>query len=334
MTPEYIGTMGPSIHHYEKILELYQLGLRIIRFNMSHIDYNIFSILSILHNIEKNTGNKIETLLDTCGAEIRIYLTTSRNVNIGEKLILGQDFTMNVSPTSILTFGDILQIDDGKIQLQVIDVSPLTFISLNSGKLKNGAGVYCEKLSQGLPFIPEKDKEHYALAFANDLDWVACSFVKSASNIKEVLEIKSRYPNCHTKIMSKIETREAVQNLDEIIAISDGIMIARGDLGVAFPVSMIATLQNYIAGKVIDSGKPLTIGTGFLRSMKKSPIPEKAEVTDLYYAFTLSNSIMFSGETAVADDPAHILRTANTIFNTLKTPFNKEKVYIKDVLGG
>lgn len=330
MTPEYIGTMGPSIYHYEKILELYQLGLRTIRFNMSHIDYDIFEVLSMIHRLEETTGKKIGTMLDTCGSEVRISITTPRNIVIDEKLILGQDFTINVASDSILTIGDVLQIDDGKIQLRVTGISPLTFISLTNGKLKNGAGVYSEKLSKSLPFISEKDQKNFDLAFSNNLDWVACSFVKSANNIREVLKIKSRYPNCHTKIMAKIETREAVQNLDEIIAISDGIMIARGDLGVAFPVSMIAMLQNYIAGKVIASGKPLTIGTGFLRSMKKSPIPEKAEVTDLYNAFTLSNSIMFSGETAVADNPAHILGTANDIFNTFKASMNKEKIYIKD----
>ena len=117
--------------------------------------------------------------------------------------------------------------------------------------------------------------------------------------------------------MANIETKEAVLNLDKIIQISDGIMIARGDLGVSFPLHLIATLEEYIAQKAISKETVLTIGTGFLRSMKQRSFPERAEVTDLYQAFHFTNKIMFSGETAIADDPSSILRTANLIYDSL-----------------
>ncbi len=327
--PEYICTMGPSILNTEKIVELYQLGLRTIRFNMSHIDYDIAEVLQMIRDAERIVGNKISTMLDTCGSEIRVQMDRPRTLLIGDTLTLGEELTLNVPYHNILELGDVLKIDDGKIIVKVISKNPFLLSSLTNGKIKNGSGVFSEKLSRTLTFIPEKDTKSFHLAFHNDMDWVACSFVKSAEDIKNVKALRSQYPNCKTKIMAKIETREAMEDLDNIIAISDGIMIARGDLGVAFPIYMITTLQNYIAGKVIAAGIPLTIGTGFLRSMKRNPIPEKAEVSDLYYAFTLTNSIMFSGETAVADEPANILKTANSIFKTLEDSKQKDKIYEK-----
>lgn len=317
--PEYICTMGPSIYNLDSIIELYNLGLRTIRFNMSHIDYDIMKVLEMIKQAEKIVGGKISTLLDTCGSEIRIKLSSSKEVSVGEVLTLGKDFSISVPYKGYIFPGDIIQIDDGKIQLRVIEANQdtVTMVALTSGKLKNGAGMYLEKLSSTIPFMSKQDFEHFHFACANNLDWIACSFVKTEEDIKEVLEIKKQYPECQTKIMAKIETKEAVQNLNGIIDISDGIMIARGDLAVSFPIEFIATLENYIAQKVLEKDAYLTIGTGFLRSMKQRSFPERAEVVDLYHAFSFTNKIMFSGETAIADDPSNILRTANSIYNSL-----------------
>lgn len=315
--PEYVCTMGPSIFGTEKLLELYHLGLRTIRFNMSHIDYDMNEVLAMIHKVEEITGEKIETMLDTCGTEARVRIHSTKDVHIGDEMVLGKDFAIDVPCESFLDIGDIIQIDDGKIELKVTCLKPLMFIALTNGKLKNGSGVYSQKISSMLPFMSSKDKDAFNLAFSKDLDWVACSFVKSAKDIFEIRNIQKKYPNCHTKIMAKIETREAIENLDEIIGASDGVMIARGDLAVAFPIHLIAALQDYVAQSVIEASIPLVIGTGFLRSMKKSAIPERAEVVDLYHAFHITNQIMFSGETAIADNPAHILITANEIFESM-----------------
>lgn len=316
--PEYVCTMGPSIYGVEKLLELYHLGLRIIRFNMSHIDYDMNEVLAMIHKIQEITGEKIETMLDTCGTEARVRISSNRDIRIGDEMVLGKDFAIDVPCESCLEIGDVIQIDDGKIQMKVTCLNPLMLLALTNGKLKNGAGVYSPKISSTLPFMSAKDKDAFDFAFSKDLDWVACSFVKSVKDIFEIRNIQKKYPSCHTKIMAKIETREAIENLDEIIAASDGIMIARGDLAVAFPIHLIAALQDYIAQSVLEASIPLVIGTGFLRSMKKSMIPERSEVVDLYHAFHITNQIMFSGETAIADDPAHILTTANEIFGSMK----------------
>lgn len=315
--PEYICTMGPSIYNFNKLLELYNLGLRAIRFNMSHIDYDMDEVLRMIDEIKKISGEQIETMLDTCSSEARIQIAESKEVFIGDIMVLGIDFTIDVPYQSVLSINDILQIDDGKIQFQIIGVEPFVLKSLTHGKLKNGAGVYSPKLSINLPFLSEKGKEDINLAFSKNLDWIACSFVKTKEDVDEIRRMKQKYPECRTKIMAKIETVEAVQNLEEIISVSDGIMIARGDLAVAFPIHEIAALQDYIANKAKAALIPLVIGTGFLRSMKKNSIPERSEVTDLYHAFKLSHKIMFSGETAIADNPAHILTTANDIFKTV-----------------
>lgn len=325
--PNYICTMGPSIYHVEKLLELQPLGLRTIRFNMSHIDYDIQSVFHMIEEVEQKTGVRIETLLDTCGAEARIKTKTPKEIATGDICVLEKDFTIDMPYENVLEPNDILQIDDGKIKLRVIGKSPFTLLAITNGKLKDSAGIYSQKLSAKLPFLPPKDFQHLHLAFSLDFDWIACSFVKSAQDIEEVLKLKKQYPNCHTKIMAKIETIEAITNLDSIIAICDGIMIARGDLAVAYPIHMITALESYIAHKVNKAGLPLAIGTGFLRSMKKNDYPERAEVTDLYYAFDLSQTIMFSGETAISDNPANILTTANAIFDSKNYSEEKIKKY-------
>lgn len=317
--PEYICTMGPSISSLEKIIELYHLGLKTIRFNMSHIDYNINEILKIIQQAEKEVNGKIFTLLDTRGSEIRIKVPFTRQIHKGEILTLGIDFFINIPYNGLILSDDIIQIDDGKIKFKVLASNGdlISVIALTDGKLKNEAGMYLERLASTLPFLSKEDVKHFHFAFSNNLDWVACSFVRTEDDIQSVLEIKRMYPNCQTKIMAKIETKEAVLNLDKIIQISDGIMIARGDLGVSFPLHLIATLEEYIAQKAISKETVLTIGTGFLRSMKQRSFPERAEVTDLYQAFHFTNKIMFSGETAIADDPSSILRTANLIYDSL-----------------
>ena len=299
--PEYICTMGPSISSLEKIIELYHLGLRTIRFNMSHIDYDINEILKMIQQAEKEVNGKIFTLLDTRGSEIRIKVPFTRQIHKGDILTLGIDFFINIPYSGLILSDDIIQIDDGKIKLKVLASSGelITVMALTNGKLKNEAGMYLERLSSALPFLSEEDIKHFHFAFSNNLDWVACSFVRTEEDIQRVLEIKRIYPNCQT------------------IQISDGIMIARGDLGVSFPLHLIATLEEYIAQKAISKETVLTIGTGFLRSMKQRSFPERAEVTDLYQAFHFTNKIMFSGETAIADDPSSILRTANLIYDSL-----------------
>lgn len=249
--PEYICTMDPSISSLEKIIELYHLVLKTIRFNMSHIDYDINEILKIIQQAEKEVNGKIFTLLDTRGSEIRIKIPFTRQIHKGEILTLGIDFFINIPYNGLILSDDIIQIDDGKIKFKVLTSSGdlISVMALTDGKLKNEAGMYLERLASTLPFLSKEDVKHFHFAFSNNLDWVACSFVRTESDIQSVLEIKRMYPNCQTKIMAKIETKEAVLNLDKIIQISDGIMIARGDLGVSFPLHLIATLEEYIAQK-------------------------------------------------------------------------------------
>lgn len=317
--PEYICTMGPSINNLEKLLELYDLGLRTVRFNMSHIDYDILEVMQMLKDVEEIKGGKIQTLIDTCGPEIRINISNTKEVHVNEIIILGEDFDLSVSYNNILEVGDILRIDDGKLSLKVVKKQEnlLYCLAQNTGILKNRAGVNSNKLLNHLSFMSDRDLDDIRFAFDNNFDWIALSFVSSKDDLLEVLEIKNEYPNCKTKIMAKIETIDAVKNIDKIILLCDSVMIARGDLGVAFPIHKIAALQNYISQKVLLANKKVVVGTGFLRSMKTKTIPERSEIMDLYYTFlNNTNTIMFSGETAIAENPANILKMANFIYET------------------
>lgn len=322
MKKEYICTMGPSIKEEDIIIKMYEKGMSTIRINMSHIDY---SIEQLIHTIKKLRlmGYDIKSLIDTKGPEIRVK-SNNKQVNINDQIILGKDIDLSCDYQCLET-NDIIEINDGQIRLKVIEQQGTNFlcISLDSGLIKNEAGVYIEKLKRNLKFLSAEDEIDIRRAFSLNSDWLACSFVRTKEDILEVLKIKSEFPNSTTKIMAKIETKDAIINLDEIITISDGIMIARGDLSTAFPITMIGMLQNYIIQKVLDSKKYLVVGTGFLKSMKKSMRPTQAEVNDLYNTFLSgATAIMFSGETAISNSPLRVLDVANEIYESQKISKN------------
>ncbi len=322
---DYVCTMGPSIYNEEMIVSLYEKGLRTIRFNMSHIDYDIEKVLGMLDNIYRKYGYEIKTMLDTRGPEIRLKISKNTNVNTGDIITLGKDFLLSVIYDK-LKIGDVLQIDDGKVTLKIISINSNEYFCqvLNGGELKNKAGVYIKEINESLPFLSLQDEDDIRLAFKLNLDWIAASFTSSKDDIEKIREIKKGYPEAKTKIMAKVETRLAVLNIEEILKVSDGIMIGRGDLGVAFPIAALGSIQEYLIARVLDTDKELVVGTGFLKSMKKNNLPERAEVNDLYNTFKMGvRSIMFSGETAISKDPLRILDMANEIYLSNKSVYSR-----------
>lgn len=314
MNQKYICTMGPSINNDEMLKKLYEQGMRIIRFNMSHMDYDLKNILERIEKL-KSQGYNIKTMIDTKGPEIRLVIKEKRAIQKDEILTLGKDFDIDCDIHS-LEVNDILLIDDAQVQLKFL--GSLNFQVLNDGVLKNKAGVYSEKLNSNLKFLNASDLEDIKKAFTLNVDWLAVSLVRGSDDILNILKLKAENKNVQTQIMSKIETKEALRNFLEILKVSDGIMIARGDLGVVFPYDL-GKIQDTIIKKTLPTNKMLVVGTGFLKSLKTNLVPMRSEVIDLYEVLAKGVKwIMFSGETAIAKDPLLVLDTANKIGESIK----------------
>ncbi len=177
--------------------------------------------------------------------------------------------------------------------------------------------MYSERLNKTVEFLSEEDKQDIKQAFSLWVDWLALSFVR---NKEDILKVKELALNTTTKIMSKIETKEAINNYEEILKASEGIMIARGDLGVIEPYNL-GRIQDLLVTKTLKTTKKLVVGTGFLRTLKTNLFPTRAETIDLYEVFKKGvKTIMFSGETAISKNPLLVLETANKIYESI----NKE----------
>ncbi len=312
MKQEYICTMGPKIDDDEILTLLYDRGMRIIRFNMSHIDYDLEKMIERINRL-KAKGYNILTMMDTKGPEVRVLVSNNKEVKAGEILTLNKDLKFSCD-VSGLQRNDIIKIDDAQIILEV--QNNRKFKVLNDGLLKNDAGVYCKRINESLDFLNNKDFEDIKKAFTLKVDWIALSFVRNAADVIKIKDLRDEF-KAKTKIMSKVETISALENFEEILDVSDGIMIARGDLGVVMPFEL-GEISKIIIDRVLKTDKKLVVGTGFLKSMKKNIYPTRAEVNDLYDVFSRgAKSIMFSGESAIAMDPLRVLDVANKIFDSM-----------------
>ncbi len=318
-TGKYMCTIGPASQKFNVLAEMTEYGMSSIRFNMSHIDYDIKEIIKFSKKIEQIYGISIPSYMDLKGPELRVHSSEAINLSVNDIIVIGKDIFIDNFNYNLLSIEDVLSINDGQVLLKIVEINE-NFIKCKAphgGVIKNESAIYNPKINNALPFISLIDKEHIKVASELEIDYLIVSFIRNAENIHQIKKILKQLSS-NMKIVAKIETREAVTNLDEIISLSDEILIGRGDLGVAFPVWELPYIQKNIAKKVKVSGKKLIIGTGFLKSMKKNILPTRAEVSDLYYAFQDgADEIMFSGETAIAKDPVRVLKMANKIHSTI-----------------
>ena len=265
----------------------------------------------------------IATILDTKGPEIRIGTFQNGKVN----LVKGNTFTLTTErvegteervsisyadlPKDIHVGGKVL-LDDGLIELAVAHVTDTDIVCTvkNSGTISDRKGVNVPGTKLSMPFVSEKDREDIIFGIETGFDFIAASFTRSAKDILEIRKILEEY-NCHTiNIIAKIENREGVDNIDEILRVSDGVMVARGDMGVEIPLEEVPVLQKMLIKKAFHSGKQVITATQMLDSMMKNPRPTRAEATDVANAiYDGTSAIMLSGETAAGLYPVEALKT-------------------------
>lgn len=325
-----VCTIGPASESVETLVKLIEAGMNVCRLNFSHGDFEEHgNRIKNIREASKITGKMVAILLDTKGPEIRthdmkdgkIEFTTGNVVRLSMEQIEGTKEKFSVSYPELINDvnpGSHILLDDGLIDLEVTDIdraaNEIVTVVKNSGILKNKKGVNVPNVSINLPGITEKDAADIIFGIENDVDYIAASFVRRPSDVLEITEILEKHNATHIQIIPKIENQEGVDNIDEILKISDGLMVARGDLGVEIPTEDVPIVQKSLIRKCNELGKPVITATQMLDSMQKNPRPTRAEASDVANAiFDGTDAIMLSGETAAGDYPVEAVRTMNSI---------------------
>ena len=319
-----ICTLGPSTDKEGVLETLIQEGMDVARFNFSHGSHREQKERLIkLQEIRERLGRPVAALLDTKGPEIRIRTFKEGKV----ELVEGQEFTLTsediegtnekVSVTyedlyKDLKPGDSVLIDDGLFGLEVVSIEgkEIHCVVKNGGMVSDRKGVNLPGVDVNMPFISPKDKEDILFGIREGFDFIAASFTRTAEDVAEIRKILYENGGADIGIIAKIENQQGVNNIDRIIEAADGIMIARGDMGVEIPLEDVPVIQKEIIAKVYNAGKQVITATQMLDSMIKNPRPTRAETTDVANAiYQGTSAIMLSGETAAGKYPVEALKT-------------------------
>lgn len=320
-----VCTLGPSTQD-DKILKRLMLeGLDVARFNFSHGTHDSHrETFNRVDRLRKELDLPVATLLDTKGPEVRVcqfkegkirlnkgetFTLTSRDVEGTQEIV---SVTYKNLPNDVKEGSRIL-LDDGLIELiveKIVDGTDIVCKIMNNGDLSNNKGVNLPDTRLSMPYLSEKDKSDIIFGIETGYDFIAASFVRCADDVLEIRKILEEH-NCHSiSIISKIENQEGVDNIDEIIRVSDGIMVARGDMGVEIPGEEVPAIQKMIIKKTVAVGKQVITATQMLDSMMKNPRATRAEISDVANAiYDGTSAIMLSGETAAGAYPVEAVQT-------------------------
>ncbi len=339
-----VCTIGPASESEETLEQLMEAGMNVARLNFSHGDHDEhLTRIERIRSISKKVGIPVGIMLDTKGPEIRthkmaeevIQLSKGSEVRISMKEVLGTAEKFSVSYDGLINdveLGMPILLDDGLVELQVsaIDEENQEIVTkaINSGVLKNNKGVNVPGASLNLPGLTDKDRSDIEFGIKNGVTFIAASFVRRTSDVLEIKDILEKNDALHIQIIPKIENQEGVDNLDDIIAVSDGLMVARGDLGVEIPVEEVPIVQKEMIAKCRRAGKPVITATQMLDSMQENPRPTRAEASDVANAiFDGTDAIMLSGETAAGDYPVEAVRTMSNIAIRTETSLLDQDAY-------
>ena len=314
-----ICTIGPASENPEILSQIIEAGMNVSRHNFSHGDHEEQKTrMDLLKKVRKELKLPIAILLDTKGPEIRtgileggqkVYLEEGSQFTLTTEQIEGNNTRCSQTYKNLpkdVKVGDTILIDDGLIQLTVENVTDTDVVCrvVNGGELGQKKGINVPNVEVKLPAITEQDKNDILFGIEQDIDFIAASFVRNAEAIKEIKELLRANGGERIDVIAKIENAEGVHNIDKIIKAADGVMVARGDLGVEIPAHEVPHIQKMIIRKCNESYKPVITATQMLDSMMRAPRPTRAEVTDVANAiYDGTDAIMLSGETAMGKYP-------------------------------
>jgi pyruvate kinase len=339
-----VCTIGPASESLENTKKLIQAGMNVARLNFSHGDFEEHG--NRIKNIRqacRELGKTVAILLDTKGPEIRlgnlaeepIELVAGEFVTLTTENILGDRHRIPVTYSDLprdVKAGDTILLDDGLIGLKVVEIqgTEIKCEIQNSGPIKSKKGVNVPGVAISLPGITEKDANDILFGIEQGIDFIAASFVRRASDVLEIRELLERHNASHIQIIAKIENRQGVDNLDEILEVADGLMVARGDLGVEIPVEEVPLVQKMMIEKCNRAGKPVITATQMLDSMQRNPRPTRAEASDVANAiFDGTDAIMLSGETAAGKYPVESVMTMARIAERAEAALEYREIFLR-----
>ncbi|MDE2363342.1 MAG: pyruvate kinase [Hyphomicrobiales bacterium] len=325
-----LATLGPASADKDTIAALHRAGADMFRINMSHADHQgMRERISMIREVEKDAGRPIGILIDLQGPKLRIGAFADGPVT----LVKGAQFTLDSDPApgdatrvqlphkeilGALAPGHVVLIDDGKVRLHIVEASPdrARAIVDVAGRISDRKGVSLPDTEIPVAAMTEKDRNDLEAGLNAGVDWVAVSFVQRPDDVAEVKKIARG----RALVLAKIEKPQAISRLDEIIETADALMVARGDLGVEMPLEKVPGLQKRITRMTRRAGKPVVVATQMLESMIQSPVPTRAEVSDVATAvFEGADAVMLSAESAAGQYPVEAVATMNRIAEEVET---------------
>ena len=323
-----VCTMGPATDNEDVLRELMLAGMNVGRINFSHGNYHDQAErIEMFKKVREELGLPIPLLLDTQGPEIRIgkfkddqaILENGNTFTLLNDDVLGDNEKVSITYKTLyseIDIGRTILVNDGTIELKVKEIVGKDIVCeiIQGGKLTNRKSINIPDFKVNLPGITSKDIEDITYGIEAGFDYIAASFIRKPQDVLEIRQVLKENNGEHIKIISKIENREGIDNFDKILEVSDGIMIARGDLGVEIPMEEVPILQKQFIKKTYAQGKPVITATQMLESMISNPRPTRAEVSDVANAiFDGTSAIMLSGETASGSFPIECVKTMNKI---------------------
>ena len=340
-----VCTIGPASETAEMLEKLILNGLNVVRMNFSHGDHaEQLNKVQITKALNEKLGTNVALLLDTKGPEIRLGEFPDGKVmlEVGQTFILTADEVPGNKEMASVSYkelpqdvkpGDHILIDDGLVDCLIEKVEGNNIITkvLNAGRIGTKKGVNVPGVYLQIPALTEKDISDVKFAAENDLDYIAASFIRKPADVLAIRNILKEAGNTNIKIISKIENQEGIDNFDAILEVSDGIMVARGDLGTELPMEELPSIQKMMIKKCRAAGKLVITATQMLESMINNPRPTRAEVSDVANAiYDGTSAIMLSGETAYGDYPLECVQTMNKIANRTEEDINYWSRFVRN----
>ena len=344
-----ICTIGPAVASYEKILQLIDAGMNVARLNFSHGTHAEHAkVIQFLKKAREERGVPLAIMLDTKGPEIRLGMIKDDQfpITAGQHLLfvkaerLGDAKGIQMTPplaVDSLKVGMRVLIDDGYLIAQVVEKREegVVLEMQNPGLIKSQKGVNVPGVNIPLPAMTEQDVADIIFGCKEDVDIIAASFIRSADHVLKIKELLAKQKKPETIVIAKIESSTGVENFDEILKAADGIMVARGDLGVELPLQEVPGLQKKMIRKCHQAAKPVITATQMLESMIKNPRPTRAEVSDVANAiYDSTSAVMLSGETAVGQYPIETVKLMKSIVEEAEKGFNYRDFFEQESRNG
>jgi len=343
-----IATIGPATSSKDVLKEIIVKGVDVCRINCSHGAYEDHKkVIDNIRELNDELGTHVGILVDLQGPKIRIHevennaieLESGKNIVVSIEKTLGTKERISINYQDLpkdVKVGELILLDDGKFMLEVVSSNKKTEVVceiIHGGILSSKKGVNLPNTKLSLPSLTEKDLEDLAFALKNNVDWIGLSFVRNA---RDIIELKHhiKVAQASARVIAKIEKPEALTHIDDIIAASDALMVARGDLGVEIPYEQVPVIQKMLIKKCLLSAKPIIVATQMMESMITNISPTRAEVNDVANAvLDGADAVMLSGETSVGKFPVRVIEIMNQIVSEMEKQdqiYNKEELPLRN----